>query len=84
MIDVNIHPTKMDIKFSKMESLLSLIRKTVVSAITGRTLIPEVRKEDPVKPRYENMMFNLERHGSKEVVPEHIDLPDEEILTNSF
>ena len=84
VIDVNIHPTKMDIKFSKMESLLSLIRETVVSAITGRTLIPEVRKEDPVKPRYENMMFNLERHGSKEVVPEHIDLPDEEILTNSF
>ena len=84
VIDVNIHPTKMDIKFSKMDSLLSLIRDTVVSAITGRTLIPEVRKEDSIKPRYENMMFNLERHGSKVVQPEHIDLPDEKILTNSF
>ena len=84
VIDVNIHPTKMDIKFSKMDSLLSLIRDTVVSTITGRTLIPEVRKEDPIKPRYENMMFNLERHGSKVVQPEHIDLPDEKILTNSF
>ena len=42
LIDVNIHPTKMDIKFSKMEELCKLINDTIKSALQIETLIPEV------------------------------------------
>ena len=62
IIDVNIHPTKMDIKFSKMDTLLDLIKTTVYAAIIDRNLIPEVsvRKE---KPKREELRFDLERRS---------------------
>ncbi|MEG1495287.1 MAG: DNA mismatch repair endonuclease MutL [Bacilli bacterium] len=42
LIDVNIHPTKMDIKFSKMDSLKELIDSTIKQTLEGLTLIPDV------------------------------------------
>lgn len=45
LIDVNIHPTKMDIKFSKLEELLELIEKLIKQALHQKTLIPEVTEE---------------------------------------
>ena len=42
LIDVNIHPTKMDIKFSKIDSLKELINKLVSKRLEEITLIPEV------------------------------------------
>ena len=51
LIDVNIHPTKMDIKFGKMESLTSLVHDIIRGSISKKTLIPhiEVKKEEPKK-----------------------------------
>lgn len=46
IIDVNIHPTKMDIKFSKMESLEDLITNMIKSALEKLVLIPEAKYED--------------------------------------
>lgn len=46
IIDVNIHPTKMDIKFSKMESLEELITNMIKSALEKLVLIPEAKYED--------------------------------------
>ena len=76
VIDVNIHPTNMDIKFSKMDTLLDLIKATVIAGITDRNLIPEVsiRKE---KPKREMLFFDLERHSNK---PSITPKPIEEII----
>lgn len=46
LIDINIHPTKMDIKFSKMDSLKDLIEKTITKRLEEITLIPEVSVRD--------------------------------------
>ena len=46
LVDVNIHPTKMDIKFSKLEELLDLIRKTIINKLNKQTLIPVI--EEPI------------------------------------
>lgn len=43
-IDVNIHPTKMDIKFSKLEELQNLIMKEIKKHLNIRTLIPKVEE----------------------------------------
>lgn len=43
-IDVNIHPTKMDIKFSKLEELQSLLMKEIKKNLDVRTLIPKVEE----------------------------------------
>ena len=50
IIDVNIHPTKMDIKFSKKEELIDLIYVTISKSLEKLVLIPEVKYEDhPIK-----------------------------------
>ena len=46
LIDINIHPTKMDIKFSKMDSLKELVIKLLTKRLEELTLIPEVSVRD--------------------------------------
>ena len=41
LVDVNIHPTKMDIKFGNIEDLLELVSTTIKNKITKKTLILE-------------------------------------------
>ena len=42
LVDVNIHPTKMDIKFSKIDMLKELINKLISKRLEEITLIPEI------------------------------------------
>ena len=51
MVDVNIHPTKQDIKISKMNSLYDLIYNTIKDALYQTLLIPEINiaKEDSLE-----------------------------------
>ena len=46
LIDINIHPTKMDIKFSKMDSLKDLLINKITERLEELTLIPEVSVRD--------------------------------------
>lgn len=71
LIDVNIHPTKMDIKFSKLEELKVLIENVIKSKLNKKILIPKVEVKTPIyeeqklelsrisedKPSYENDLF---------------------------
>ena len=41
LVDVNIHPTKMDIKFSKLEELQQLIQNIITNRLDHQTLIPQ-------------------------------------------
>ena len=76
IIDVNIHPTKMDIKFSKIEELCLLITNIIHDVISTKTLIPEieVKDEEPLvnsdivyeKPKYVEQTLNLSRVEEKE------------------
>lgn len=43
LVDVNIHPTKQDIKFSKIDELNKLIRESIASALRKVLLVPEVQ-----------------------------------------
>lgn len=45
LVDVNIHPTKMDIKFGKMQELLLLIEKMIKNALKQQLLIPHIEVE---------------------------------------
>ena len=48
LIDVNIHPTKMDIKFSKMDTLKEIIIETITKKLEELVLIPEVNVRDTI------------------------------------
>ena len=85
VIDVNIHPTKMDIKFSKMDTLIELISEIVISKISNRELIPkaflkeekeEIKEE---KPKYVEQFIKLDSKGS---TIEEVEIPDDELIVN--
>lgn len=52
LIDVNIHPTKMDVKFSKLDELTDLVYNMIRNKISKKTLIPHIEdKPIIVKPK---------------------------------
>ena len=46
LIDINIHPTKMDIKFSKMDTLKELLTEIISTNLKKLTLIPTISVRD--------------------------------------
>lgn len=47
LIDVNIHPTKQDIKFSKLDNLKELLTESIGSALRKSLLVPKVEVRVP-------------------------------------
>lgn len=66
MVDVNIHPTKQDIKISKINSLYDLIYNTIKDALYQTLLIPEINlnKEDSLDDEIPNSF-----REEKDVIP---------------
>ena len=64
LIDVNVHPSKLDIKFSNFTELKDLIFNIINDTIKTKLLIPKIEvsslKEKETKPVYENLTLNLE------------------------
>lgn len=44
LIDVNIHPQKLEIKFTEEQSLLQLIKLTIKETLEGEELIPNIKR----------------------------------------
>ncbi len=72
LVDVNVHPTKMDIKFSKMEELQALMQQMIQKELQKKTWIPEVEIEEPTpyvkeeKPLYQEQTLSLNRVAETE------------------
>lgn len=77
LIDVNIHPSKQDIKFSNFEDLKNLISTTIIDTIKTKLLIPKIEIKEDTSVKYENISLNLDRNLISE--PEEI---NKERLTN--
>lgn len=57
LIDINIHPTKMDIKFSKMASLKELLTETIQNQLEQKTFIPSVSTVSSFDMEEESTLF---------------------------
>lgn len=66
LIDVNVHPTKQDIKISKINELSNLITTTINDALKKSLLVPEVNVSKYVSEDEDTNLFNI---VSEEVVP---------------
>lgn len=58
LLDVNVHPTKLEVRFSKEKELIALVEQTIRNAFRQAVLIPEVtkpqKKEAPsVQPAFQ-------------------------------
>ena len=49
MLDVNVHPTKMELRFSNQNLVYDLLERMTKDALSGRELIPEVTRDEPTK-----------------------------------
>ncbi len=69
LIDVNIHPSKLDIKFSNFEDLKELVHTMIENAIRNKLLIPKMEAKNGIpetETKYENTTLNLERPAVQE------------------
>lgn len=66
LIDVNVHPSKLDIKFSNFEDLKELIKTGIKGVLDKELLIPKIEKNNnPVyeRKRVVEQQLNLEREN---------------------
>lgn len=62
LLDVNIHPSKLDIKFSNFDELTRLIKEVIINSLNKTLLIPNIDVEkEVITPKYENLTLNIER-----------------------
>ena len=67
LIDVNVHPSKQDIKFSNFDELKLMITEMIRNTIKTKLLIPKIEiKEEENEQKYDNYTLELERNIIKE------------------
>lgn len=65
LVDVNIHPTKQDIKLSKINDLYDLIYSTIKDTLYSNLLIPNALKEQSVNIIKDEVIANIVENMTK-------------------
>ena len=62
LVDVNVHPSKLEVRLSKEQELMELITNTIIAAFKKEVLIPAAteEKKPKAKPQSEQVSFSLE------------------------
>lgn len=63
LLDVNIHPSKLDIKFSNFEDLNNLIKEMINKALKDKMLIPSININNNSVKKYENLTIDIDRNN---------------------
>ncbi len=92
-LDVNVHPSKREVRFAKEQEVYESVREALRNALTGREMIPEVTLGEPEKPEKREAPgrgsvpepFEKKRLETKEPdtvgeIPEDVLSPEEEKL----
>jgi DNA mismatch repair protein MutL len=68
LVDVNVHPAKLEVRFSKEAELNELVETAIRQAFQSRTLIPEMTVKRTEKPKTEQQTFTFEHVINEPVV----------------
>ena len=65
LLDVNIHPSKLDIKFSNFDELNNLIKIMIDKALRDKMLIPSISVSNEINNtnKYENLSIDIDRNN---------------------
>ncbi|WP_050614861.1 DNA mismatch repair endonuclease MutL [Bacillus testis] len=67
LVDVNVHPAKLEVRLSKEQELMELITATIIQEFKKKVLIPSNEQEKRVKaPKPEQVSFTLEHRTEPE------------------
>ncbi len=77
LLDVNVHPTKMELRFSNQEELYRLIQKTVREGLTRQELIPQVRLTEEAKEKKTASVPEAKAEQPKKQAEDRSKLPEE-------
>ncbi|RAS76831.1 DNA mismatch repair endonuclease MutL [Priestia endophytica] len=75
LVDVNVHPTKLEVRLSKEDELFSLVEGSIKKAFKKEQLIPEVATKAPVtkaKPQSEQSVMSFDYSESPSVKEERV------------
>lgn len=61
LIDVNVHPSKLDIKFSNFDDLKELIKKGIKDVLDKAILIPKIETTKPVSDNFKESKIELQQ-----------------------
>lgn len=82
LVDVNVHPAKLDVKFSNFDDLKELIKDGMKKVLDNALLIPKIEeKKQVIKPVIKEQQLNLEREKIIEDNTLDYTLFDEPILS---
>ena len=87
LVDVNIHPTKQDIKFSKMESLTDLLFNTIKGALNMSDNTYKAYKEEykpaefTIRETYDDTNYELNENLNKQVEEIRLEFDSDENTT---
>lgn len=65
LVDVNVHPSKWEIRLSKEKQLEKLIYDTLTKALSKGMKIPNLKQDAPKKEKVETIQFQLETKMDK-------------------
>lgn len=62
-VDVNVHPTKMELRFNNQQEVYNTLYEAIDLALHGRELIPKVTLDEPKVPRAEAVPVTKEKQN---------------------
>ena len=69
LVDVNVHPTKLEARFSKEKELVDVVERTIRDVFRQTTLIPEMEQKPTVKPVSEQYAMPLDTPNRQQSQP---------------
>lgn len=76
LVDVNVHPSKWEIRLSKEKQLEKLVYETISEALKNQLQVPEVKKSELKKEKVEIQEFDFTYEREEPVKKLHDDIND--------